>query len=129
MQGSSAYQFVIHRGFEKCLMMYEKHVWDEVVKEVQQLNVYSKKEREFLRFFFRGATLVVLDGSDRILLTKRQMQHAGIGKEVVLAPLNDRIELWSPDAYEALVETEPDDLSALAEEVLGRLNGEKATDQ
>ena len=73
--------------------------------------------------------MVVLDGSDRILLTKRQMQHAGIEKEIILAPLNDRIELWSPMAYEKLVEKEPDDLSDLAEEVLGGLNGEKATDE
>ena len=108
--------------------MYEKHTWDKEVKRIQQLNVYSKKEREFMRYFFRGASVVVLDSADRILLTRRQMEFAGIHKEVILTPLNDRIEIWSPVEYNAIVDQEPSDLSELADEVLGKPGGENRTD-
>ncbi len=120
MDGGSGYVFVIHRGFEQCLMLYEKKVWDRIVKDVQDLNVYNKKERKFMRFFFRGANLVTLDSADRIMLTRRQCEYADIERDVILSPLNDRIEIWSPEQYEEMVEMEPDDLSALAEEVLGQ---------
>lgn len=128
MQGSNVYEFVIHRGFEKCLIMYEKHVWDEVVKQIDQLNVYNKKEREFLRYFFRGASVIAMDSADRVLLSKRQLEFAGIQKDVILSPLRDRIEIWSPEAYEAMVAREPEDLSDLADELFGRLGGEKSSD-
>jgi MraZ protein len=123
MQGTHAFEFVIHRGFEKCLIMYEKHIWDEVVKQIEKLNVYNKKEREFMRYFFRGATVVVMDSADRILLSSRQKDFADIQKEVILTPLNDRIEIWSPALYDAMVEREPADLSDLADELLGRMSG------
>ncbi len=129
MEGKGSYDFVIHRGFEKCLMLYEKVTWDKIVKKVEQLNVYNRKEREFLRYFFRGATLVSLDSADRILLSKRQLEFADIEKEVILSPLNDRIELWSPENYDKLLAEEPADLSALAEEVLGRPSFEKDEDE
>lgn len=128
MQGSSVYEFVIHRGFEKCLIMYERHVWDQVVKQIDQLNVYNKKEREFMRYFFRGASVIAMDSADRVLLSKRQLEFAGIQKDVILSPLRDRIEIWSPEAYEAMVAREPADLSDLADELFGRLAGEKSSD-
>ena len=130
MQGGSVYEFVVHRGFENCLIMYERHVWDQVVQQIQQLNVYNKKEREFMRYFFRGATVIAMDAADRILLSKRQMEYADIQKEVILSPLNDRIEIWSPSAYDAMIEREPADLSDMADELLGRLgSGEKSSDE
>jgi MraZ protein len=119
MEGKGTYDFVVHRGFEKCLMLYEKSTWDKIVKEVENLNVYNKKERQFLRYFFRGATLISLDSADRILLSKRQLEAAGIEGEVILSPLNDRIEIWSPENYDKMLAEEPADLSDLAEEVLG----------
>ncbi len=129
MQGTNVFEFVIHRGFDKCLMLYEKHIWDKVAKQIDQLSVFSKKERDFLRYFFRGASVVTLDSSDRILLSKRQMDYAGIQKEIILTPLNDRIEMWSPEAYDEMVRREPADISEMADELLGRLAGEKSTDE
>ena len=130
MEGDSGmFNFVLHRGFEKCLMLYEKKVWDRIVKDVEGLNVYNKKERQFLRYFFRGASVISLDSADRILITKRQMEFAEIKNEVVLSPLMDRIEIWSPKHYDAMLQEEPDDLSALAEEVLGGIGGQQANDE
>jgi MraZ protein len=130
MEGDNGvFTFVLHRGFEKCLMLYEKKVWDRIVKDVEGLNVYNKKERQFLRYFFRGASIITLDSADRVLLSKRQMEFADIDNEVILSPLMDRIEIWSPVHYDAMLMEEPDDLSALAEEVLGGIGGQQAKDE
>ena len=120
MGKDGVYNFVLSRGFDKCLMLYEKHVWDKIVEELDGLNVYNSRERKFLRYFFRVASMMSMDSADRILISKRQLEFADIGQEVVLTPLKDRIEIWSKDAYEKMIASEPEDPSALADEVLGK---------
>ena len=128
LQVGAVQELVVHRGFEKCLVLYERSVWDRVVEEVRQLSIYDKQEREFLRYFFRGATSVMIDNADRFIVSKRLKEHAGIGKEVVLSTLYDRIEIWDPQIYEEMVAKEPDDLSLLAQNIFGRLRGESKSD-
>ncbi|MCO6492666.1 MAG: division/cell wall cluster transcriptional repressor MraZ [Phaeodactylibacter sp.] len=118
-----AHNFVINRGFEQCLMLYPEQVWDRITNEINQLNLYNKKNRDFVRYFYRGAQKVGLDGADRILLSKRLLEYAAIDKDVVLLAYSDRIEMWAASQYQQLLEEEPADFSDLAEDVLGKANG------
>ncbi len=119
LQQWGAEEFVINRGFEKCLTIYPKIVWDGITKEINRLNVYDKKDREFLRYFFRGAQPVRLDSAGRILLSKRLLDYAGITKDVILSAVNDRIEMWDKEEYERQLEQEPDNFSDIAQAVMG----------
>jgi len=112
--------FVINRGFENCLVLYPMNEWTNISAEINQLNLYNRKNRNFVRYFYRGATEVTLDASSRILLPKTLMNYAGIGKEVILFAFSNRIEVWAKDKYEQLMTDEPDDFAALAEEVMGK---------
>jgi len=118
-----ALNFVINRGFEKCLMLYPESVWERTTNEINQLNLYNKKNRDFVRYFYRGAQKVTMDSADRILVSKRLLEYAGIDKQVILSAYNDRIEIWAQQEYEELLEEEPADFSDLAEEVLGKGDG------
>jgi len=118
--------FIVNRGFEKCLMLYPKPVWDKITTEINQLNTYNKKNREFIRYFYRGAQEVTMDAADRILISKRLLEYADINKDVILSAYNDRIEIWAQEGYDDLMAEEPTDFSDLAEEVLGKINGNKA---
>ena len=113
------HQFVINRGFEKCLMLYPDEVWSTISEQVNRLNQYNKKERDFQRYFYRGAQKVGLDSADRILVNKRLLEYAGIEKDVILMAVNDRIEIWSKEQYDLMLENEPEDFSDLAQDVLG----------
>ncbi len=115
-----SHHFVINRGFEKHLMLYPEEVWDRITEEVNSLNLYTKKNRDFVRYFYRGAQKVTMDSADRILVTKRLLEYAEIDKDVILSAYNDRIEIWSMEEYERILDEEPDDFSDLAEDVLGR---------
>lgn len=117
---SSSTRFVVNRGFEKCLLLYPIEAWDEKTKEVDQLSSYSTKERTFARFFYRGATEVIVDGSERILLPKSLMEHAGIEHEIFLLAYQNKVEIWSKENYLKMIDEEPDDFAALAEEVFRR---------
>lgn len=111
---------VINRGFEKCLMLYPEEVWDRISEEVNSLNIYNKKNRAFVRYFYRGAQKLSVDSADRILVPRRLQEYAAIDKEVILSAVNDRIEVWAKDQFDLLLESEPDDFSGLAEDVLGK---------
>ena len=113
------HQFVINRGFEKCLMLYPDEVWSTISAQVNRLNQYNKKERNFQRYFYRGAQKVALDSADRVLVSKRLLEYAGIEKDVILMAVNDRIEIWSKEQYDLMLEEEPEDFSDLAQDVLG----------
>lgn len=114
--------FVINRGFEKNLTLYPQSEWSKISREVNALNLYNKKNREFVRYFFRGATEVVPDTSNRILITKSLLEYAGVNGDLVLFAYGQRVEIWAKEYYEALMQSEPDDFSVLAEEVMGKLS-------
>lgn len=113
-------RFVLNRGFEKCLVLYPKNEWEGISSEVNKLNQYVKKNREFIRYFYRGASELELDNTGRLLLPKRLLDYAGAEKDVVLFAYSNRIEVWDKKTYEGLLTDEPDDFADLAEEVMGK---------
>ncbi|TVQ10294.1 MAG: division/cell wall cluster transcriptional repressor MraZ [Bacteroidetes bacterium] len=122
-------RFVINRGFEKNLTLYPDSEWQKITKEINSLNLYNKKNREFVRYFFRGASELSCDSANRLLLPKTLIDYAAIDKEVILFAYGNRIEVWSKDLYENTMSIEPEDFSDLAEDVMGRINENKNKDQ
>ncbi|MCB0401609.1 MAG: division/cell wall cluster transcriptional repressor MraZ [Flavobacteriales bacterium] len=119
LDAASEEKFVMNRGFEKCLVLYPKNDWKYISEEVNKLNQYVKKNREFIRYFYRGATEMALDGTGRLLFPKRMLEYAGVEKEVVLFAYGNRIEVWDKETYNGLLTDEPDEFANLAEEVMG----------
>ncbi|CAH0999928.1 Transcriptional regulator MraZ [Neolewinella maritima] len=112
-------KFVVNRGFDHCLTLYPKPVWDDIKAEVDALNKFNRKNLQFTRLFYRGASELVPDSADRLLLPKQLLAWARVEKNLVLNALNDRIEIWAETEYEALLNGELEDYAALAEDVLG----------
>lgn len=129
LDGKDALSFVINRGFEKCLMLYPSDVWERKAKEVNQLNIYNTKQRNFKRYFYRGATKVSPDSADRILLPKSLLEYANMEKEVILFAYHEQVEIWSREAYEQMLDQEPEEFSSLAEDVFGGSVAEAAADE
>ncbi|HET8829434.1 MAG TPA: division/cell wall cluster transcriptional repressor MraZ [Pelobium sp.] len=110
---------VVNRGFETYLTIYTKAEWDKITAQLAQLNPFEKKTREFIRYFTRGATVLNLDASGRVLLPKPLLEYAGIKGEVVLSCQFDKIEVWAKDTYDSQMDDEPENFANLAEEVMG----------
>lgn len=118
-------RFVINRGIEKCLILYPSKVWESITEDVNKLNLYNKKNREFVRFFYGGANELFLDNSDRFLIPKRLLEYAGISNEVILLAHGTQIEIWAKEAYDNDYQNVPEDFDLLAEEVMGTNNNLK----
>lgn len=115
--------FVMKRSiFSKSIELYPMSTWQEMVKEVNKLNKFVKKNIEFIRLFNYGVIPVDLDASGRLLISKDLAKFSGIKKQVVMAAAGDRIELWDKTAYEKVIEEGATDFESLAEDVMGGMN-------
>lgn len=112
-------RFVVNRGFEQHLVLYPLNEWQRVTAEINRLNLFVKKNRDFVRYFHRGATEMELDGSGRLLLPRRLLEYAGIKDTVILLAYAHRIECWDTVLYDKLLSDEPADFARLAEEIMG----------
>ncbi len=110
---------VISRGFDQCLMLYPQKQWEKKTNEVNQLNLYVTANREFARYFYRGATQLELDASSRLLLPKSLMDYASIQMDVIVYAYGDQIEIWAKDTYENMIMREPKDFAKITENILG----------
>ena len=122
MAGEEAEGFVLNRGFEKCLVLYTKKEWEKITAEINSLNTYVKKNRDFVRYFYRGASELSADSADRILIPKRLLEYASVQKEITVFAYMNKIELWAKEQYEDMLEDEPMDFGDLAEDVMGGTN-------
>ena len=121
LPGAETEGLVINRGFEKHLVIYTRKEWDKIVDDLNKLNQYEKKTREFIRYFTRGASELSLDSANRVLLPKQLLEYAGIGADVILSCQFNKIEVWAKDAYDQALDNEPENFANLAEEVMGKL--------
>ena len=112
--------FVIKRSiFRKCLELYPMAEWDLESKRINSLNRFVKKNVDFIRKFMAGVKTVELDTAGRLLIPKDLISYAMIKKEIVLASVVNKIEIWDKAEYEKAVDYDPDEFADLAEEVMG----------
>jgi MraZ protein len=115
--------FVIKRSiFSKSLELYPMSTWNEMVKEVNKLNKFVKKNVEFIRMFNYGVMTVELDSNGRFLISKELVIASGIKKDVIMAAAGDRIEIWDKKQYEKFIKENHLNFEKLAEDVMGGVN-------
>jgi MraZ protein len=91
---------VITRGLDGCLYAYRRQDWDRLVESrLAPLDPLSPETRRLERFFYSGASEAELDKQGRVMLPAPLIDHAELGKEVVVAGVNDRLEIWDRAAW------------------------------
>ena len=124
---SGVLELAINRGFEKHLMMYPKDVWEGKTKIFNQLNIYNSKERQVLRYFYRGASIVAMDSADRVLLPSGLIDHAGLQKDVILFAYHEQIEIWDKKKYLNMLNDEPESFDEIVNGIFDKAQeGERA---
>ena len=117
--------FVLKRDvFDQCLILYPMNEWDRQTAMIRErTNPFNKEHARFLRMFYAGTAEITLDASNRILIPKRLIDHAGFKDEIVLAGQAGKVELWSAKLYSS-VSAAGDEFAMLAEKILGGTSSE-----
>jgi MraZ protein len=90
----------VTRGMDGCLFAYTRADWERLVSgRLAVLDPLSQAGRRMQRFFFSGATESDLDKQGRVMLPAALIEHAKLGREVVVAGVYDHLEIWDRAAW------------------------------
>jgi transcriptional regulator MraZ len=91
---------VVTRGLDGCLYAFRRPDWDRLVESrLATLDPLSPEGRRLERFFYSGASETELDKQGRVMVPRELIEHAKLGREVVVAGVNDRLEIWDRAAW------------------------------
>lgn len=108
---------VVTIGQEKCLFVFPMDRFNEEVERMDRLPRTDRRARNFTRAFFAGASDQTPDRQGRVQLTEKQRRYAGLGKDVTVVGVAERIEIWDTETWNT-VAAEADEYYAGIEEVL-----------
>ena len=90
------------RSTERCISLYPSATYSaQTEAALSGLNPLHPQARELRRYFHSNASQVELDSAGRVMLSARQLEHAGIDRDVVVIGAGDCLELWDPSTWEA----------------------------
>lgn len=116
---------VVTVGFEHCLFLFTRELWNGVLDELEVVHFTSESGRAYQRLFLNDAEDVAADKLGRILVPERLRQWAGLEDEVLFVGVMNRLELWSPSRWTALKEAHVGQYEELAEQFHGFLEARK----
>ena len=91
---------VVTRGLDGCLYAYRRPDWDRLVESrLATMDPLSPEGRRLQRHFFSGAAEADLDKQGRVMVPRELIEHAGLGRDIVVAGVHDRLEIWDRTAW------------------------------
>lgn len=90
---------VVTRGLDNCLFVYPMKQWKEIAEKLGNMPVGESSTRSFVRLMLAGAVDVDIDSQGRILVPEYLKSYANFKKEVVVAGLFNRIEIWDKTVW------------------------------
>ena len=85
-------------------MLYPVPEWLHILPQIQKLPSLNKHARRIQRLLIGYSHTLELDASGRILLPPTLRDYANIDKKTMLVGLGNKLELWSEDSWNALLD-------------------------
>ena len=117
LRDSLGEHFVITKGMDGCLFLYPENEWEAFEEKLRTLPLTNKKARDFKRFFLGSAVEGEIDKQGRVLLSSSLRTYANLDKEVVLAGVLDKVEIWSKEAWDARTTDIEDNIEDIASDM------------
>jgi MraZ protein len=109
---------VVTRGLDGCLYAWTPVAWENYRDTtLSALHPLSQEGRRMHRHFFSGASETAPDKQGRVSIPPALLAHAKLGRDVVVAGVNDRLEIWDRAAWKR----ELAEVEGSAEDVAERL--------
>ena len=93
-------QVVLTRGLDTCLFVYPIKSWRVIMEKLSHLAQGQADTRSFVRFLLAGAVATEVDAMGRILIPDFLKAFAQLKTKVVIAGVNDRLEIWDEDRWQ-----------------------------
>ncbi len=94
--------FVTNDAFDKCICAYSIEEWKLMVAKVKALPQTSDAVKYYMRRVIGSAVKCEMDKQGRILISPALRKDAGLGSEIVLIGVGERIEIWDKAGFEGV---------------------------
>lgn len=108
---------VITRGLDRCLFLYTREEWATLAEKLAALPITQRNTRSFARLMLAGAMDLDLDKQGRVVLPEYLRSYARLSKQVVVAGLYGRLEMWDAKAWQAEKAQLEDESDEIAEQL------------
>ena len=85
---------VLTRGLDSCLFLFPVSEWQSLAEKLGKLPFGQQDSRGFVRLLLAGASEVEMDQLGRILVPDYLKEYAGLRKNIVIAGLFNKLEIW-----------------------------------
>ena len=105
---------VVTRGLDACLFMYPEKAWEKISAKLAELPMGQSDTRALSRFMLSGAVEGEVDAAGRILIPDFLKEFANLRGKVVLAGVNERVEIWNEthwNEYKRRIEKQADQVA------------------
>jgi MraZ protein len=93
---------VVTKGLDGCLAVYNRSGWEAFAEsQISRLDPFSREGRRLARYLYGGAWETDVDRQGRVMLPPMHLEHAGLERDIVVAGLRDRLEIWNLEAWRA----------------------------
>lgn len=88
---------------DQCLLLYAEPHWLDLAPKIQALpNVQSNAVRQMQRLLIGNASTQEMDTNGRILLPQTLREQRNLGKDLIVAGLGQRFEIWNETDWRAM---------------------------
>jgi MraZ protein len=109
---------VVTRGLDGCIYVWTPDSFEHYRdSQLATLHPLSQQGRRMHRHFFSGASESAPDKQGRVSIPPALLTHAKLGRDVVVAGVNDHLEIWDRAAWKR----ELAEVEGSAEDVAERL--------
>ena len=119
-RGELKNKVVVTRGLDKCLFVYPMKIWEKIAGKLGTLPVGESSTRSFIRLQLSGAVDVEVDKQGRILIPDFLKSYADLRRDVIIAGVYDRLEIWDDKKWNAYKNNAEKNTDEIAEQ-LGKL--------
>lgn len=91
---------VLQKGIEQCVYVFPQAAWEREVERVNSLPTTRPDARRYRRFFFSQAQSERVDKQGRLTVPQSFRDYAGLSREVVVAGVGARVEIWDAAAWD-----------------------------
>ena len=93
--------FYLTKGYDGCLTIYSAEQWEKVLHRLSKLPSTKTNARKYLHVLTARASECVPDKMGRINIPDYLASDAGLNRECVVVGVNDHVEIWDKDRWNA----------------------------
>ena len=112
--------FIVTKGLDNCLFAYSKEEWTKFEEKLKSLPLTNPNARNFIRFFFSGATECEIDKQGRINIPSSLSMYASLNKDCSIIGVDDHIEIWNTEIWNKYLSDNEPNIADIADKLFSK---------